>query len=72
MDDWRGVRQIPEKTKEFWVKLVGRPVLLWEAKILKKLGDACEGFLEADKQTIALVNMQWARILVRVDGWNLP
>ena len=64
---WRpndGCVMKPEKMYQAWVRLVGLLVHFWEMKILKKLGDACGGFLDADKGTRVRSNMLWARILV--------
>ena len=40
--------------------------------MLRRVGDACSGFLDVDPQTKSIEDLQWARILVRSDGENLP
>ena len=62
----------PEVPKELCVRLLGLPVHLWVAKILKKLGDAYEGFPASGSCSRVLSNLHWARILFRVGGWKLP
>ncbi|RVW55314.1 hypothetical protein CK203_089059 [Vitis vinifera] len=39
---------------------------------VEKGGDACGGFLDVDPQTESMEELQWARILVRSDGENIP
>ena len=58
----------PKTPKQVWVRLFGLPVCFWEENNLKRLGDACGGFITVDKCTRTLSELQWARILVRVDG----
>ncbi|RVW28746.1 hypothetical protein CK203_089262 [Vitis vinifera] len=56
-----------EKRSEAWVRIVGLPVSLWERDILRRIGDACGGFLVVDSQTKKLEDLQWARILVKLN-----
>ena len=67
-----GSRFNHEEPKDLWVRLVGLPIHLWEPKILKKLGNAYEGFLAVNKSTKAFSFIHWARILVRVEGGRFP
>ena len=46
-----GCSSNPKTLKKVWVRLFGLPVFLWEEKNLKRLGDACGGFIAADKCT---------------------
>ena len=50
------------------MRLFGLPIFLWEEKNLKRLGDTCGGFIATDKCTRTFSELQWARLLVRVDG----
>ncbi|RVW71565.1 hypothetical protein CK203_047968 [Vitis vinifera] len=61
-----------EVRKEVWVRILGLPISLWVPLVLRRVGDACGGFLDVDPQTESMEDLQWARILVRSDGENLP
>ena len=61
-----------EVRKEVWVRILGLPISLWVSSVLRRVGDACSGFLDVDPQTKSIEDLQWARILVRSDGENLP
>ncbi|RVW53777.1 Transposon TX1 uncharacterized 149 kDa protein [Vitis vinifera] len=61
-----------EKRSEAWVRIVGLPVSLWERDILRRIGDACGGFLAIDSQTETLEDLQWARILVKLNDEKPP
>ena len=56
------------KTPQVWVRLFGLPVFVWEEKNLKKLGDACRGFIAVDNCTRAFSELHWAYLPVRADG----
>ena len=58
--------------KEVWVKVVGLPVHLWNRKVLKKIGNECGGFIAMDEDTTSLVELLWARILVKCKGKDTP
>ena len=47
--------------QEAWIRVVGLPLHLWTPEILKKIGDACGGFLVLDKVT----EVKWARMLIK-------
>ena len=49
-----------------WVRVVGLSVHLWSRKILEKIEDACGGFLAVDEDTDMLVELCWARVLVKL------
>ena len=61
-----------ETRKEVWVRILGLPISLWVPSVLRRVGDACGGFLDVDSQTESMEELQWARILVRSDGENVP
>ena len=56
-----------EARKEVWVRILGLPISLWVPSVLRRVGDACGGFLDVDPQTESMEDLQWARILVRSD-----
>ena len=58
--------------KEVWVRVVGLPVHLWSRNVLKKIGDECGGFITVDEDTTSLVELLWARILVKCKGRDTP
>ena len=51
--------------KEEWIRVVGLPPHMWKTEVLKKIGDACGGFLAIDKSTELRREMKWARILIK-------
>ena len=54
------------------MRVVGLPVSLWDRDILRRIGEECGGFLAVDSQTEKLEELQWARILVKRNGEELP
>ena len=54
------------------MRIVGLPVSLWEQDNLRRIGDACGGFLVVDSQTEKLEDLQWVRILVKLNGEKPP
>ena len=58
--------------KEVWVKILGLPVSLWVPSILQKVGDECGGFVAMDPMTEKMVDLEWARILVKKKNGGLP
>ncbi|RVW55071.1 LINE-1 reverse transcriptase-like [Vitis vinifera] len=75
VEDWSpetGCVMEGEARSEAWVRIVGLPVSLWDRDILKRVGEECGGFLAVDTQTEKLEELQWARILVKVNGDDLP
>ncbi|RVW16673.1 hypothetical protein CK203_080883 [Vitis vinifera] len=61
-----------ERSNEAWVRVVGLPVSMWDRDILRKIGDACGGFLAIDHQTEKMEDLQWARLLVKRNGGSPP
>ena len=55
-----------------WVRIVGLLVHLWSRKILEKIGDVCGGFLAVDEGTKLLIELCWARVLVRLGESEPP
>ena len=51
---------------------MGLPVHLWNQNVLKKIGDECGGFITVDEDTSSLVELLWARILVKCKGRDTP
>ena len=58
--------------QEAWIRVVGLPLHLWTPEILKKLGDACGGFLALDKVTKMKTEVKWARMLIKSAGKSRP
>ncbi|RVW66557.1 hypothetical protein CK203_063871 [Vitis vinifera] len=71
-DPRSGCLEEGETRKEVWVRILGLPISLWVPSVLRRVGDACGGFLDVDSQTESLEELQWARILVRSDGETFP
>ena len=75
LEKWRletGCLREGENNSEAWVRVVGLPVSLWERDILRRIGEACGGFLAVDSQTEKMKELQWARLLVKRNGEELP
>ena len=54
------------------MRIVGLPISLWDWDTLRKVGEKCGGFLAIDSQTERLEELQWARILVKLTGEDIP
>ena len=54
------------------MRVVGLPISLWDQAILRRIGEECGGFLTVDSQTEKLEELQWARVLVKRNGEELP
>ena len=52
--------------------MVGLQLHLWKPEILRKLGDACGGFVALDKNTKMKTEVKWARMLIKVVGKSRP
>ncbi|KAJ9700790.1 hypothetical protein PVL29_006215 [Vitis rotundifolia] len=75
LEKWRretGCQMEGERIGEAWVRIVGLPVVLWDQEILRRVGEECGGFLAIDSQTEKMEELQWARILVKIKGKELP
>ena len=54
--------------QEAWIRVVGLPLHLWTLEILRKIGDACGGFVAEDKVTEMKKEMKWTRMLIKSEG----
>ena len=61
-----------ETRNEAWVKILGLSISLWVPSILRRVGEVCGGFIAIDPQTEKMEELQWARILVKSNGEDLP
>ncbi|RVW62509.1 hypothetical protein CK203_064024 [Vitis vinifera] len=61
-----------EDKKEAWVRILGLPISLWVPSILKRMGEACGGFLDVDPLTERKEDLEWARIKVKLSEGVLP
>ena len=57
---------------EAWVRVVGLPLHLWNREVFKLIGDGCGGFIAMDDKTDSMAELQWARLLVKMVGRDLP
>ena len=55
-----------------WVRVVGLPLHLWKMEVLKRIGDACGGYLAIDKITELRRELSLARLLVKTTGFPRP
>ena len=72
---WRpeaGCLRRKDSVQEVWIRVVGLPLHLWKPEILRKLGDACGGFMALDKNTEKKTEVKWARMLIKVVGKSRP
>ena len=72
---WRpeaGCVRRKDSVHEVWIRVVGLPLHLWQPEILRKLGDACGGFVSIDKNTEKKKEVKWARMLIKVKGNSRP
>ena len=72
---WRpeaGCLRCKDSVQEVWIRVVGLPLHLWKAETLRKLGDACGGFVALDKNTEEKTEVKWARMLIKVIGKSRP
>ena len=54
------------------MRVVGLPLHLWNHEVFKLIGDGCGGFIVVDNKTDSMVELQWARLLVKMAGRDLP
>ena len=57
---------------EAWVWVVGLPLHLWSREVFKLIRDGCGGFIAEDENTTSMAEWQWARILTKLVGRDLP
>ena len=75
LEKWRpeiGCLRKGKNKSEAWVRVVGLPVSLWEQDILRMIEEECKGFLAVDSQMEKIEELQWARLLVKHNGEELP
>ena len=60
-----------EARNEAWVKILGIPISLWVPTILRRVGEACGGFLGFESQTKRMKELEWARVLIKTNGDEL-
>ena len=58
--------------REVWIRVVGLPLHLWTPVLLRKLGDACGGFVAVDKNIEMKTEVKWVRMLVKMVGKSRP
>ena len=49
-------------------RIVGLLLFLWQRDFFNKVGDAHGGYLGVDQETTGGKNLQWARILIKING----
>lgn len=54
------------------VRIVGLPISLWDRVILRRVWEECGGFLAINSQTEKRKELQWVRILVKLNREDLP
>ena len=54
------------------MRVVGLPLHLWNREVFKLIGDGCGGFIAVDNKTDSMVELQWARLLVKMVARELP
>ena len=67
-----GCSQNCERVKEAWVRVVGLPLHFWSREVFKNIGECCGGFVAVDEDTTASKEIQWARLLVKSEGFEWP
>ena len=60
-----------EARNEAWVRILGILILLCVPTNLRRVGEACGGFLGFDSQTERMEELEWARVLVKMNGNEL-
>ena len=68
LDWWRlevGCIRCKDTVKEAWIRVVELLLHLWTPESLKRIGDACGGFIALDK-FIARTEVLWARLLIKL------
>ena len=58
--------------QEAWIRVAGLPLHSWTPEIIKKIGDACGGFMALDKVTALRTEVKWARMLINSVGKSRP
>ena len=71
-DPYSGCMRRKGCTQVEWVRVVGLPLHLWKTEVLKRIGDACGGYVAMDKSTEMRRELSWARLLVKSTGSPRP
>ena len=71
-DPYSGCNRRKGSAQVEWVRVVGLPLHLWKTEVLKRIGDACGGYLATDKITELRRELSWARMLVKTSGLARP
>ena len=71
-DPYSGCTRRKGSAQAEWVRVVGLPLHLWKTETLKRIGDACGGYLAMDKITELRRELSWARLLVIKTGFPRP
>ena len=51
---------------------MGLPLHFWNLEVFRKLWDSCGGFVAVYDDITNFMQLQWARLLVRSEGKDLP
>ena len=54
------------------MRILSLPISLWVPSILRRVGEACGGFLGIDSLTERKEELEWARVLIKSNGEDLP
>ena len=66
-----GCLQLGNLTKEVWVRVVSLPLHFLNGEVFRKIGDCCRGFIGVDEDIRRFSQLQWAKILVKLEGKDL-
>ena len=54
------------------MRVMGLPLHLWSREVFKLIGDGYGGLIAVDENTDFMAELQWARLLVKLVGRDLP
>ena len=54
------------------MRVVGLPLHMWSREVFKKISDGFKGFIAVDEDATFFSELQWAKILVKMVGKELP
>lgn len=75
LDWWSPTRGAFHESTRFdwvWIRALGLPLNLWNKDVVKKIGDACGGWLENEEETNIKNHLRWVRICVWGPKKNIP
>ncbi|RVW50221.1 hypothetical protein CK203_088017 [Vitis vinifera] len=64
--------KVQSREKQYKCCLVGKLDEGSILEVLQKIGNYCKGFIIVDEDTASLSQLQWAKILVKLDGKDFP